>query len=50
MAQEDNITNLNFGLTTTQVEELTKQGKYNKIKTKTSKTYGKILLENIFCK
>lgn len=36
------------GLTYKQVEELTKQGKINKTETKTSKTYGKILFENIF--
>lgn len=39
---------LEKGLTSSQVEELTKQGKFNKTQTKTSKTYGKILFENIF--
>ena len=39
---------LKTGLTSTQVEELTKQNKTNKIQTKTSKTYGKILFENLF--
>ena len=36
------------GLSSSQVENLIKQGKINKTSTKTSKTYGKIFFENIF--
>lgn len=41
-------TNLNTGLTQEQVDERTLQGLVNKTETKTSKSYAKILLSNIF--